>query len=129
MVKTFMRSHFNLLIWFHEMFSKDFALSHWPCPCAQNEFVTKGTEFFWLYTEKRSMTRNKLFIAFQSCFVKKVKLKYWIQYPRSLSSVRFKYKPGYRNHVTCCKLEWSHWLKYFLQSECCNFNQWEESNL
>ena len=40
----------------------------------------------------------------------------------SLLSVRFKYKPGY-------KFECSHWLKYSLQSECCNFNQWEESNL
>ena len=27
------------------------------------------------------------------------------------------------NHLTCYKFECSHWLKYSLQSECCNFNQ------
>ena len=27
------------------------------------------------------------------------------------------------NHVTCYKLKCSHWLKYSLQSECCNFSQ------
>ena len=32
------------------------------------------------------------------------------------------------NHVTCNKFKCSHCLKYSLQSECCNFNQWEESN-
>ena len=25
--------------------------------------------------------------------------------------------------MTCYKFEWSHWLKYSLKSECCNFNQ------
>ena len=33
------------------------------------------------------------------------------------------------NHVTCYRFKCSHWLKYSLQSECCNFSQWEESNL
>ena len=41
------------------------------------------------------------------------------------------------NHMTVCKFECSHWWKIYskksytrfaLQSECCNFNQWEHSN-
>ena len=41
------------------------------------------------------------------------------------------------NHMTCYKFECSHWWKIYLkksftrfalQSECCNFNQWEHSN-
>ena len=52
-------------------------------------------------------------------------MKIWI-FIRWLSSVRFICQPGYK---PCDLFKCSHWLKYSLQSEYCNFNQWEESNL
>ena len=46
--------------------------------------------------------------------------------PRSLSSVRFDYKPGYKSYVTSYKFDSSHWLKLQHSDWREYFNQWEK---